>query len=344
MNNIINWIDGFTKGGSLSVLLFIPFSAILLFASIKLINYAEVIIKKTKFGGAFIGGVLIAAITSMPEMITEIIQSSSGFPGAGTADDIGSNAFSAFLIALSLVVFYKANILNKLNKFSKIFMLLSSILSFILSVFMLINKDVTIGNNPVIGIIPLILFILYLVMLVIQYKFDNTEEESTLPDKLKNISIKKAIIMFSLFSILIIGFALLVNWTAISMMKAWNLPQEGVGGIVLAIITSTPEIVAYLIFIKNKNATAGITTLLGSHFFNIGIAFFGDLAYSSNATFSVPSVGANWPIAMFTGIMMMILFLFTMFSQKIKSNFLKISIPSLTASIYIIGWILVIAL
>ena len=87
-------------GGKLSVLLFLAFAAGIVFTAIKMVKYSEVIMGKTKFGGAFIGGALIAAFASMPELITEIVQGLDGQPGVGTADDIGANAFSAFAMAI----------------------------------------------------------------------------------------------------------------------------------------------------------------------------------------------------------------------------------------------------
>jgi len=102
--------------GKLSILVFIVFAAALLYASIKLVKYADILIAKTKFGGAFIGGVFIAAVTSMPELITEIAQSANGNPGAGMSDDLGSNAFSAFLIALAAIMFYKNRMFENLGK------------------------------------------------------------------------------------------------------------------------------------------------------------------------------------------------------------------------------------
>lgn len=92
-------------GGQLAILLFPIFAGLLLFASLKLVKYSEVIIAKTRFGGGFVGGTLIAAITSMPELITEVTQGASGHPESGLGDDIGSNAFSVFLMGIGTIVF-----------------------------------------------------------------------------------------------------------------------------------------------------------------------------------------------------------------------------------------------
>ena len=40
--------------------------------SIQLSNYVDIIDKRTSISGAFIGGVILAAITSLPELFTSI--------------------------------------------------------------------------------------------------------------------------------------------------------------------------------------------------------------------------------------------------------------------------------
>ncbi|WKX02500.1 sodium:calcium antiporter [Candidatus Mycoplasma mahonii] len=340
---IIIWINSWTSGGTYSILLFIPFVSLLLWGSLKLVKYSEAIIKNTRYGGAFVGGVLLAAVTSMPELITEIAQSSAGYPGAGVADDIGSNAFSGFLIAISLSIFYKTAFASTLDKFSKATLLISSLASFVLSLLLFINKDISIGNHLIIGIIPLCFFLFYLITLILQYKFDKHVGQVVLDKKVKKENIKKVICLFIVFSLIIILLSLLVNWTATSMILRWGLKEEGVGGILLAITTSFPEIIAFIILFRHNQKPAAIAALVGSHFFNIGISFFGDLSYSDGATFANKGVGNNWPIALIAGIIMFLIFLQSIF-HKYNNNLFSIALPSLAVSTYIIGWTLILVL
>ena len=344
MNKIVDWISSWTNNGSLAILIFIPLALILLFVSIKLIKYADVIISKTRFGGAFIGGALIAAVTSLPELITEVAQSSTGHPGAGAADDIGSNAFSAFLIVISLLIFYKSSFISKLSKFSKITIGISAGISFVLGLLMFINHDISLGIHWSIGLIPIALFIFYIIMLVVQYKYDTEAEDVELEGKTKDISVKRALLMFTFFAILIAGFALAVNWTATSMIEGWGMSEDGAGGILLAATTSLPEIVAYIIFLRKKRPISAIATLIGSHFFNIGISLFGDIAYGDDATFNVAKVGDNWPIAVITGIVMSLILIQALLSKKIKSKVFHLTLPAIGVAVYVGGWALILAL
>ena len=52
--------------------LYVVLAGSIIFLSIKLGNYVDMLDKKTKISGAFIGGILLAAITSLPELFTSI--------------------------------------------------------------------------------------------------------------------------------------------------------------------------------------------------------------------------------------------------------------------------------
>lgn len=344
MENIVDWISSWTMDGKLSILVFLAFSAVLLFASIKLVKYADIIIAKTKFGGAFIGGAFIAGITSFPEMITEIAQSASGNPGAGISDDLGSNAFSALLIAFAALLFYKNKIFNYVDKWTKTSMFLSAGLAFVIFIFLILGKDVHIGQKGtfVIGIIPMIFFAFYIYSLRLTYKYGDTKEfDKELSIKDKHISVKSSAWLFTFWGFVIAALSLFVNWSASAMIDSYNMTSRSVGGIFLAIITSLPEIIAFFALLRKKQSMAAIAALIGSHMFNVGMQFFGDMSYKNDSIYNVKEVQAVWPIALMTGCMMIILAIYSVFSKKIKHNWIRISIPTLVISIYSISWVFI---
>ncbi len=358
MNNVINWINQWSLGGKLSILWFIPAVCLVLYGAIKLVKYAEVIMVKTKIGGAFVGGALIAAVTSIPELITEVAQSSSGNPGAGFADDIGSNAFSAFLLGISAIVFVKTMFLKKLGRWSRISIFISFALAFVLTFVTYFQKDLIIGNAKfAIGIVPLLLFIVYLLVLRWQYKFGDSDEENEEAFKHPDISVKRASWMFLYWGIFLIIFSLLMNWFASSMQAGYSeaLNSKTVGGIFLSVATSMPEVVAFFILLRKNKPVAAIASLIGSHIFNIAISFFGDLAYHGEydgtkltlgdaPTMTTSGVHDNWPLALITAIMMGLLVVQVIISKKITKKRYYLVIPSLVTVTYIVGWTCMLAL
>lgn len=347
METIVNWIKSWTLDGKLSILVFIAFATLLLYASLKLVKYADIIIAKTKLGGAFIGGVFIAAITSTPELITEITQSASGNPGAGISDDLGSNAFSGLLIAIAAILFYKNRVFDNVDKWTKASIFISSGLAFIICICLLIGSDVQMGTPGtfVIGIIPMCFFLFYIYSLRLTYKYGDTDEvDEELSTKEKMVSVKTASWLFLVWGIAIIGLALVVNWTADAMMEGYDIPSSSIGGVFLAITTSLPEVVAFFALLRKKQAMAAIAALIGSHIFNVAMQFFGDMAYRSDSIYNVQEVQDVWPLALMTGLMMITLGMNALFAKKITKEWIRIAIPSLVISMYVGGWALIFAL
>ena len=343
MNSAIEWMNGWTLGGKLAILPFIVFAVGIVFTAIKMVKYSEVIMVKSKFGGAFVGGALIAIFSSMPELITEVVQSLNGRPGVGVADDIGANAFSALAIAISLLVLIKQSFTKGMNKYAKISLFINAGLGFLLAIFMWFHHDITIGNAGVyaIGVVPVLMFISYIFSLYFQYKFGSDEEEGD-ADKVKNISLKKGSWLFLMFGTFVFGFAVLLNISVDSLSDGYNISHESAGGLFLSMTTSLPEIVAFVALIRAKQYTAAIAAIVGSQMFNIGVSVFGDLSYADTALFSNEGVGANWSLAVIFGLEMLFIALHVLFEKKVTKTWQKSILPSLAVSSYLIGWILII--
>ncbi|MCC3160892.1 MAG: hypothetical protein K4H23_04410 [Mollicutes bacterium PWAP] len=341
MNNIISWIGNWPGGGFLTIFVFVFISFLIVFSSLKLVKYSGVLMSKTKFGNAFIGGTLIAVFTSVPELITEIAQGINGTPGTGIADDLGANAFSALSIAFALIIFISNMFMKKISFYTKISLFLNGGLMIIISLLMFLGKDLSLGKSGVfiIGIIPIIMAVVYIISLIFQWKFQKNEEEIE-RSPIKNISKNKGILLFFTFGGIVTILALLMNWTVDGASKTFNISPEGPGGLVLSVTTSLPEITAFFALIKSKQYAAGVAAILGAQMFNLGIAIFGDMAFTEGSMFSDENVSAMWPISAIAGTEMIILGISGVTSKYIKNKWIYSILPVLAIFVYIIGWIL----
>ena len=347
MTEFINWVEGWTGGGKYAIIMFPFLAAILLYFSLKIVKYAEVIIAKSKFGAGFVGGTLVAVVTSMPELITEVSQALAGHPENGLGDDIGSNAFSIFLIGVAGLIFFRYLFLNKLSTWTKITIGISLLFSLALTVSLMIGNDVALGSM---GIIPLLFFLAFLTTIFLNWKFgDNDgEEEDAVPKYVKSISLRKGTILFTLNGLGVVLFSVLVNVSVTAFQEGFNIPSASIGGVFLAMTTSLPEVVAFVVFLRKQQPGAAIASLVGSHFFNLGILFFGDLAFSDGPTFQVAEMQDHLGLAALTASMLFVLVIHFTISIKFKhlyeKKWLYMITPSLMVAGYIVGWILILSL
>ena len=74
--------------------------------SIKAADYVELIDKKTSLSGAFIGGILLSAVTSLPELFTSLSSTLLlDEPGLCIGNILGSNLFNLTALAVMIVCF-----------------------------------------------------------------------------------------------------------------------------------------------------------------------------------------------------------------------------------------------
>ena len=90
------------------IIIYVVLAGGLVFLSDKLGNYIDLLDKKTKISGAFLGGVLLAAVTSLPELFTSI--SATLFvheKDLVIGNVLGSNLFNLSVLGFCLLVFFK---------------------------------------------------------------------------------------------------------------------------------------------------------------------------------------------------------------------------------------------
>ncbi len=84
---------------------FVACTAIILFAGSKLSKYGDIIAEKTGMGRTWIGVILIASVTSLPELVTGISSVSIfDVPDIAVGDVLGSCMFNILIIALLDVI------------------------------------------------------------------------------------------------------------------------------------------------------------------------------------------------------------------------------------------------
>ncbi|MCK5867294.1 MAG: hypothetical protein KAG14_02760 [Mycoplasmataceae bacterium] len=350
MSKIIDWTNSWTFGGKLSIIFFIIFVAFTVFFALKIVKNAEVLSAKSKFGGGIIGGILIAIVTAAPEFITSIQQSLSGEPGAGSADNIGANAITGFMIGLAGLLFIRESFLGKMQKWTIITLWISFVVSLIITLVMYFKADVIIGvkGTYAIGIFPAILLIIYFVLLFLQSKFGDNDDHAISGEYTKKTSLKKASWLFVMWGILLIIGSIIINIFADSMKKGLNLSNDSVGGIFLSIAMALPEAVAFFILLKHKQFSAAVAVLIGHGFALFVSEWLVDVAYADNASYLTEEVHNVWPISVITTISFGLLGIIPLLYKKYpifrENKFVYAILPSMVVATYVIGWILILTL
>lgn len=251
------------------ILVFFLFVSILvIILSIKLSVYADEITKTTNISKNIVGGVLVAGITSLPELITCLSSIYLRNYYLAFGDILGSNLFNISIICFFDIIFIKKFIFNKTNSSSLIYILLLINYIFIyLSLSSVLN--VSLFNIGIPSIIIIATYIYYL-----KHVNSCEEEKSINQSSNKNFVILKFILTAIILIITSILLTFIVN--KLSIMYP-SVSSSFIGAIFLGITTSMPEVVTFITLINLDNYSMALLDIIGSNLFNLLIIAMGDL-------------------------------------------------------------------
>lgn len=92
---------------------FILSAVILVYTAIKLAEYGDIIAVRTRLSGMFIGTLLIAGATSLPELLSAINAIGQGVPNLAAGSMFGSAMFNMFVLAILDLIHQNARILRR---------------------------------------------------------------------------------------------------------------------------------------------------------------------------------------------------------------------------------------
>lgn len=284
------------------VILYIVLSLCVVYSSKKISDCVDNIDKLTSIGGALIGGVFLAAVTSLPELITSISSSVIGEPGLVFGNILGSNLFNMLILAVVDILFINHMFMNKIRTLRKtnlftiimyvvILVPLALYQFFDLNVFKYLNIHLfNFINMSVISLAILVIYGFSIKALATDQVMDSEEKEEEISDNTNNSSdnkskVKKEILKFIGFSVLLVIFSVLLTMTVDSLSIKFNLGKSVAGALFLGAATSLPEMTAVIQLVRLKNYDAACGNVIGSNVFNFTILSVVDIIYGKEDIF-----------------------------------------------------------
>jgi cation:H+ antiporter len=264
---------------------FIISAILVVIAGVQLSKYAEVIADKTGIGHSFIGVTLLALFTSLPEFISSIgAVTIVDAPDLSFGNVYGSNMFNIFIIFILDAVFRKGSIYEGVS-ISNITTGIFAVLITLISTFALLGFDSQIWNISIVGIIISFVFI-FSVYSAFRHSLNESAavENKTDTDK-AHVPLSKAIIMFLIAAVVILGAGLMLSKSADGVAEVTGLGKTVVGSFMLAMVTSLPEISSSIGALRLGAPNMAIGNIFGSNVFNIFVIPVTDIFYRKGNIF-----------------------------------------------------------
>jgi cation:H+ antiporter len=255
---------------------FLLSSIVVVFAAIQLAKYGDVIALRTRLGRMFIGLLLIAGATSLPEVLTTISAIFQGVPNLAAGNLLGSNMFNMVMLAVLDVIHYKRRLLRRAALKHA---LSGSLTMFIIALaifFIVADLPLKIGW---VGVDSLAILLTYVFSMRLIQANSLTSAAPADPEELPPglPSLRTAVLGFLGATVgLIIVTPLLVS-SSTHIAEITGLGTTFIGTTLVALVTSLPEVVTTLAAVRIGADDMAIGNLYGSNMFNMAALGFTDL-------------------------------------------------------------------
>ena len=268
-------------------ILYLVCIVIVVYASSKLAGIVVELDKKTQLSGAFLGAVLLAGVTSLPELVTSVTGALLGEANMTLGNILGSNVFDIAIIGVLMVVFCRHIVNKHLSKANVLFVVFTLAISVLVLLCMIFDVAVVIPGINV-NILTPIIIVLYAVALISTRKSEPKvidKEKSDIPNKFAKYSVKRLWHEFSLFSLILVGVSIAITFLAENIADTYSLGRGLAGALFLGVATSLPEIIASFQLVRLGNLDAAYGDIIGSCLFNFGVISLADIVFVSGTVF-----------------------------------------------------------
>jgi len=307
---------------------FILCLAIILFAGTKLAWYGDAIAEKTGLGRIWIGLVLLAAITAMPELATSVssvalVRPPSPDLALGTL--LGSCLFNLSILALLDILYPHIPVLSQASSRHMVSAGCGILLIAIAAGGILVGARFPGMALSWVGIPSITILILYLVGMRRMFLSERSHQSSMqdAPSQYKEISARTAYFRFALAAAAVIGAGIWLAFVGDEISQVYNWDASFVGSLFLAITSSAPELVVAITALRLNALDMAVADVLGANMLDIAAIFPVDVFYIRGAVLS--SVSSSHLITAAVVVVMNLLVIAGLRFRQRRKTFIVIS-------------------
>jgi cation:H+ antiporter len=261
---------------------FVVCAAVIVFAGIRLSRYGDAIAERTGAGGTWVGLILLATVTSLPELVTgasaillvDVVDIAVG-------DALGSCMFNLLILAL-LDALHPVPLSARIHQGH---MLAAGFGVVQLGVF---GGAMALGSRaPVLGWIgahSVVLFALYVLAMRTIFTFERTrlaDQAEEVVDELRSryVALRPAVVLFAVNAVVLVLAASLLPAVAEQFAEVTGLEESFVGSLFVAASTSLPEVVVSVAAVRLGALDMAAANLFGSNLFNLAVVALDDVLF-----------------------------------------------------------------
>ena len=263
-------------GLTFALLVFLGSAAAVIFLGVQLAKYGDALASLTGWGRLFVGSILVALATSLPELSNNITAVRIDNPQLALGNVVGANMVNMFTMAMVALLFGGRRFLQQVAPEQGYLIVLAALLTGLAVLFAAIRIEANIWQ---IGISSIVLLVVYVIGMRIVYQRRPVEDGDEGDDP--GMTLSRAWLIFSLVSLGVIVAGVFLAQSVDRVADLTGISSGVLGILAVSIVTTMPEASAAVAAARMGAADLGVAGLYGSCVFNVTILSFADPFFRS---------------------------------------------------------------
>jgi cation:H+ antiporter len=242
----------------------------------QLARYGDVLATLTGWGRLFVGSILVAMATSLPELSTNIsaVRLDPPNPELALGNVLGANMINMLTFAVVALIFGGKSFLRRVAPEQGYLITLAVILTALTVLFAWFKPEISFLN---LGLSSTILLVVFVVGMRIVYA--RRPQQGDISDDPVAMTLIRAWGMFGLVSVGVIIAGYFLAYSVDQIAAITGVASSTLGILLASLVTTMPEATATIAAARMGAPDLGVGNLYGSCAFNVTILFFADPFY-----------------------------------------------------------------
>ena len=273
-------------GGELTVAVgvFLGCAASVFFLGSKLAKFGDVLATHTGLGRLFVGSILIAVVTSLPELSTNIsaVRLNPPNPELAVGNVLGANMVNMFTLSVVALIFGGKVFLQRVTPQQGYLIVLAAIMTGAAVLFGVLRPQLSFWNVGAAAAIVLAVYLVGMRVVYVTRPQQSGEDEEEEP----GVTLRRAWVMFVLVSAGVVVAGFFLAWSTDRIAEITGVASSTLGILVVSVVTTMPEASTTLAAVRMGAPDLGVSGLFGSCVFNVTILSYSDPFYREGILFN----------------------------------------------------------
>ncbi len=256
-------------------------AVVIFFAGTRLAKYADVVAEKTGLGRVRVGMLVLAVVTSMPELVTSVSATALvADPDLAFGTLAGTCIFNLWLLTVMDGLHTGKPVLSRVSRNHMRLAGLGAALAAVFALALFLVPELPALSNEIIGVPSVLAILIYTGVTWFLFRKESAGNNHQKPVMQNHIRIDNSLwVKFGISAAAIIGGGIWLSYIGEEIARETGWGASFIGSLFLAVTTSLPELTVALAAVRMKAVDLALADILGANTLDLTYIAVNDLIY-----------------------------------------------------------------